>query len=333
MKYRVLGQMETKVSVVCMGCWSISTKDRFWEQQTRPDSLAAIRASFESGINFFDTAPAYGDGESEELLSEALGSHRDEVVIATKIGPADLDSERVIQCCEESLRRLKTDHIDLYQIHWPNGSLPLEPTMRALESLKKQGKIRAIGVSNFGRSYLDEARQHADIVTNQVPYNLLWRAIEYEILPNCTAHGTGILCYSPLSQGLLTGKFRSADAVPERRARTRLFRDSRPLSRHGEPGYEEELFAAVTDLVTIAESAGAPLGSLSLAWLLRQPGVAAVVCGARSAAQATENARAAEFELDDRVMLELTQATEKIKQLVGPNADMWETPSRMDRAE
>ena len=261
-KYRNLGRTDIKVSVVCMGCWSISTRDFFWDQQTRQDSMAAVQASLDAGVNFFDTAPAYGDGDSEELLGDALGTHRQDVVVATKIGPADLEPARIRQCCEDSLRRLKTDYIDLYQVHWPSSSLPTEPMCAALEGLKTQGKIRAIGVSNFAVTYLGKIIGRDSIVTNQLPYSLLWRTIEVEIAPLCVDNGIGILCYSPLGQGLLTGKFESPDQVPEKRARNRLFKGSRPLSRHGGPGCEEETFAAIAEIRTIAAAAGESMGAI-----------------------------------------------------------------------
>ncbi len=330
MKYHKLGRTEIEVSAVCMGCWAISTKDFFWDEQTRQDSVAAIHASLDAGVTFFDTAPVYGDGDSEELLGGALGSHRRDVVVATKIGPEDLEPAMIRQRCEESLRRLKTDYIDLYQVHWPSPDLPLEPMCEALESLKTQGKVRAIGVSNFGVGYLQETVGLGSVACNQLPYSLLWRAIEHEIAPVCVDHGIGILCYSPLCQGLLTGKFASPGEVPEKRARNRLFAASRPLSRHGEPGCEEEMFAAIAAVREIAASLGETMGALSLAWLLRQPGVVSVVTGARNAAQATENARAAGVVVDDDVAARLSRATDGVKTIIGANADMWEARSRME---
>lgn len=330
MKYRKLGSTEVEVSAVCMGCWAISTKDFFWDEQTRQNSVAAIHAALDAGVTFFDTAPTYGEGDSEELLGDALGSRRQDVVLATKIAPEHLEPAIIRQCCEDSLRRLKTDYIDLYQVHWPNRDLPLGPTCEALESLKTQGKIRAIGVSNFGVRYLDEIGGHGSVASNQLPYSLLWRAIEFEIAPICIDNGIGVLCYSPLCQGMLTGKFASPEEVPEKRARNRLFAATRPLSRHGEPGCEEETFAAIAEIRKIAASLGETMGALSIAWLLRQPGVASVVAGARTAAQATENARAAEVALDDEVAAKLSRVTERVKSIIGSNADMWEARSRME---
>ena len=253
MQYRKLGRSELSVSVVCLGSWSIATKDFFWDNQQRADSLATVHAALEAGVNFFDTAPAYGEGEAEEILGEALAGRRRQVVVATKVRPADLEPARLRASCETSLRALRTDYVDLLQIHWPNPAIPLEPTYRAMEDLCRAGKVRYLGVSNFGASYLDElaGREKGGsppfpVVSNQVPYSLLWRAIEYDIEPRCVEREISILCYSPLHQALLSGKFLTADDVPEKRARSRLFSSRRAMTRHGEPGCEAEAFAALS---------------------------------------------------------------------------------------
>jgi aryl-alcohol dehydrogenase-like predicted oxidoreductase len=331
MRYRELGKTNLTVSTICQGTWSVATRDIFWDGQDRADSLAAIRAGLEAGVNFFDTAPAYGDGESEEILGEALGSRRAEVVVATKVAPSELEPGRLRQSCEKSLRALRTDFVDLYQIHWPSKTVPLEPAWRTLETLQREGKVRHIGVSNFGPSYLDEVSRLGQVASNQVPYSLVWRAVEYEIIPRCLAGGAGILCYSPLAQGLLTGKFALPSDVPDKRARSRLFSAARPLTRHGEAGCERETFAAIARIGDLAEELGQPMGRIAVAWLLAQPGVTAAVVGARSAAQASENAAAAELSLSPDVIARLSAITQPLKEMLGTNADPWEHVSRMDR--
>ncbi len=333
MKYRRLGQTNIEVSAICMGGWAISTKDFFWDEQAREDSIKATHAALDAGVNFFDTAPAYGDGDSEEILGEVLGPRRKEVVLTTKIGPKDLSPERIRECCETSLRRLKTDYIDLYQVHWPNAELPIEPMYEALQGLKAAGKIRAIGVSNFGVSYLSELLRIGQVESNQLPYSLLWRVLEHEVGPMCVENDIGVLCYSPLCQGLLTGKFTTADEVPEKRARTRLFSGDRSLSRHGEPGCEAEVFIAVDEIRKIVAEIGHSMGTVALAWLLHQPGVVSVVAGARNGRQATENARAADLDLDTDVVRRLSRVTEKVKTIVGKNMDTWDGISRMERID
>ncbi len=331
MQYRKLGQSDLSVSVVCLGSWSIATRDFFWDGQDRADSLAAVHAALDAGINFFDTAPAYGDGEAEEILGEALVGRRQEVVVASKVRPTDLEPARLRASCESSLRALRSESIDLYQIHWPSHAVPLESTYRTLEDLCREGKIRHLGVSNFGASYLDELAQVGPVESNQVPYSLLWRAVEYEIVPRCVASGIGILCYSPLAQGLLTGKFAAAGDVPDKRARSRLFAATRALTRHGEQGCEQEAFAALAEIQRVAAELGQPMSRVAMAWLLAQPGVTAAVAGARNAAQANENAAAAELNLTDDVRARLSLITAALKQMLGSNADPWEHVSRMER--
>ena len=331
MRFRKLGQTDFTVSTICLGSWAIATKDFFWDGQDKADSLGAIHTALDAGVNFFDTAPAYGDGEAEEILGEALVGRRASVVVATKVRPADLEPLRLRASCEASLRALQTDYIDLYQIHWPNHAIPLDATYRTLEELCREGKVRCLGVSNFGASYLDQLAQLGPVASNQAPYSLLWRAVEYAILPRCVASGIGMLCYSPLAQGLLTGKFASAADVPDKRARSRLFSSSRPLSRHGEPGCEQETFAAIAEIRCVADELRQPMGRIAVAWLLAQAGVTAAVVGARNAAQAIENAAAAELTLEPAVVERLSAITDALKKTLGLNADPWEHVSRMER--
>lgn len=329
MRYRKLGQTDMEVSVICQGCWSIVTEDSTWGGNDPADSLSAIRAGLDAGVNFFDTARGYGGGESEEMLAEALGDRRKEVFIATKLN--DLSPDGVRRQCENSLRRLKSDYIDLYQIHWPRGNTPVEPALEAMTRLRQEGKIRAIGVSNFGVSYMRDALPAAEIQTNQLCYSLLWRAIEHEVQPLCLENHVGILPYSPLAQGLLTGKFSSPDDVPAGRARTRLFSGNRPEARHGEPGAEEEVFTALEEIRRIANEAGHSMTHVALAWLLAQAGVTSVIAGSRNPDQATDNADAGDVQLSDEVIDRLSAATEPIKQKVGTNCDMWQHDSRMEK--
>ncbi len=331
MQYRRLGQTDLSVSVVCQGSWSIATRDFFWDGQDRRDSLATIRAARDAGVNFFDTAPAYGDGEAEEILGESLAAERGKVVIGTKVRPTDLEPDRLRASCESSLRALGTDYIDLFQVHWPNHAIPLDSTVRVLEDLRREGKVRYLGVSNFGKTYLDELIGLGRVESNQVPYNLLWRAVEFEIQPLCSRHEISILCYSPLAQGLLTGKFASADEVPDKRARSRHFSRERSLTRHGQPGCEGETFAVLAELRQIAAEVGRPMGHLAMAWLLAQPGVTSAIAGARNAAQAIDNAAAAELQLDPAVIVRLSAISDGLKQALGNNADPWEAVSRMER--
>ena len=330
MKYRKLGRTDMEVSVVCQGCWSLIGDDT-WGEQDRNDSVAAIHASLDAGVNFFDTAEGYGRGESEELLARALGDRRKDVIIATKVGARTYDRETVAEHCERSLRRLDTDVIDLYQIHWPRKDMDMTEALGAMEALKRAGKVRAVGVSNFGRSFLTESLDVGRVEGNQLAYSLLWRGVEHDVQPICTTNDIGILCYSPLCQGLLTGKFRSADDVPEGRARTRLFSNDRPNARHGESGCEGAVFRALDDIREICDGIGRPMAHVALAWLLAQRAVTSVIAGARNARQAGENAAAAEVTLSDDVVRRLSEATDPVKKHTGTNADMWQSDSRMER--
>jgi aryl-alcohol dehydrogenase-like predicted oxidoreductase len=279
-------------------------------------------------VNLFDTAEGYGGGDSEAMLGRALEGRRHQAVIATKVSRANLSGTEVKRACEDSLRRLQTDYIDLYQIHWPSRAVPLDETLAALEKLREQGKVRAIGVCNFGVDDLADLLAIGRVETNQLPYSLLWRAIEYVIRPRCVDEGIGILCYSSLAQGLLTGKFASADEVPEGRARTRLFAGDRPQARHGEAGCEAEAFAALAEIRAICQEIRQPMANVALAWLLRQPGVTAVLAGARRPDQIRQTARAADLDLAPDIVSRLRAATEEVKRIVGLNPDMWQTQSR-----
>lgn len=323
MKYGTLGKSELKVSRLGLGCWAFAGGS-VWGSQDEKASIDTIRAALDAGITLFDTSEMYGDGKSEEVVGKALKGCRDKAVIASKVASPNLSQDKVMQACEQSLRRLQTDYLDLYQIHWPNRDVAIEETARALKELVKQGKVRTIGVSNFGVMDMEGILACTSLASNQLPYSLLWRVIEDTILPKCREQDVGVIPYSPLSQGLLTGKYRTADEVPPGLAITRFYSCKRTGTRHGEPGMEAETFAAVDAIRSICREIGEPMGNVATAWLLQQPGVASVLIGARSPQQLYENSKAAELTLSDAVCQALTQATEALKRKVGDNPDMWE---------
>jgi aryl-alcohol dehydrogenase-like predicted oxidoreductase len=322
MQYRKLGRTDIEVSTISVGFWAVASPDK-WGPQDDENAIAAVHTALDAGVNLFDTAEAYGEGESERLLGRALGTRRDEVVIASKVRPANAAPDDLIAACEASLRRLNTDHIDLYQLHWPNREVPLADTFGAMERLREQGKVRVIGVSNFGVGDLQDALAVTRLETDQLPYNLLFRAIEDEILSLCNEHSIGVLAYSPLMHGLLTGKFDSLDDVPTPRARSRHFAGSRPMARHGEPGAEAELAAALDAVRRIADEHTLTMGQLALAWVAHQPGVASVIAGARNPQQAQQNALASDIMLNGETLVALNKATAELKAALGPNPDMW----------
>lgn len=327
MQYRKLGKSDISISVVAMGCWALAG-DSTWGPQDTDESIATIHAALDAGVNFFDTAEGYGGGDSELILGRALVGRRHEAVIATKASRSHLSGDEIQEACERSLRRLQTDYIDLYQIHWPSRTIPFAETLGALDRLHEQGKVRAIGVCNFGVGDLSDLLSCGRVETNQLPYSLLWRAIEYQIRQKCVDEGLGILCYSPLVQGLLTGKFSSAEEVPEGRARIRLFSGDRPQARHGGAGCEIEVFAAIERIRRICIEIGEPMARVAIAWLLHQPGVMSVIAGARTPDQIQQTAQAADLELSPEIVGELAEATEEVKRVLGPNPDMWQSESR-----
>lgn len=327
MKYLKLGKTEITVSVTAMGCWALAGDDA-WGFQDDKDSIDTVHAALDVGVNFFDTAEGYGNGRSERVLGQALAGRRDTAVIATKASPSHLSSPEIERACERSLRLLQTDYIDLYQIHWPSRSVPIAESLQALEKLQRQGKIRAIGVCNFGPTDFAELLTVGGCESNQLPYGLLWRGIEYEIGPACANYDVGILCYSPLAQGLLTGKFASADDVPPGRARTRHFSSTRLQTRHGEEGCEAETFATIDKVRHICQKIGVPMTQVALAWLLHQQGVTSVLAGARRPEQIKQNARASDLELSSDVVSDLAKATDVLKQRLGTNLDQYQSDSR-----
>lgn len=328
MKYVEIGESRLEVSRIAFGGWAI-IGGLNWGAQDESDSISAIQAAFDAGVTLFDTAEGYGDGASERMLAKSLGNHRSEVVYASKVSPANLAPVNLRAACERSLTALQTDVIDLYQIHFYNLDISLGPTLNELRRLQTEGKIREIGVSNFGLRQLQEAIDSGvKIATNQLSYSLLFRAIEFEILPKCLENGIGVLCYSPLMQGLLTGKFASPDELADDRRRSRHFNSANSkTSRHGEAGAEAETFATIEAVRQMAQNMDIPMDHAALAWLLAQPGVVAPIVGARNPAQAVRNAQAIEVELAAAQIELLSTASDALKHALGPNADMWAPPS------
>jgi aryl-alcohol dehydrogenase-like predicted oxidoreductase len=286
-----LSGTDIRITPIIMGTWQAGKA--MWTGIDDNETRQAVRAAFDAGINTFDTAEVYGNGHSERILGQALSDVRDQVVIATKVFSNHLAYKQVIRACERSLKNLNTDYIDLYQIHWPPGSFghpqtPLEETLRALNELQQQGKIRAIGVSNFSAAQVEEAAAYGTIVSLQPPYSLFWRAIETDALPYCRQNGLSVLAYSPMAQGLLTGKF-GPDHQFERG-------DHRKGNRLFQTDHYARVQDALQQLRPIAAAYGITLGQLALAWVISQPDTFAIA-GARNAAQSTENAAAAEVEL------------------------------------
>jgi myo-inositol catabolism protein IolS len=320
MKTRKLGKNGFDVSVLALGAWQLAD-DKYWGRGGDPERT--VKVALDAGITLFDTAEMYADGESEKVLGKALGRARDRALIATKVLPTHCAPAEVRLACENSLRRLRTDRIDLFQIHWPARDVKFADTAAELVLLKKEGKIRAVGVSNFGPKDLEEWMAVGQADSNQAGYNLLFRAPEYEILPACARYGVGVLTYMPLLQGILTGRWETAEEIPQSRRRTRHFASTREGTRHGEAGCEAELFETLRRIKQVAARIGQPMADVALAWLLARPEVTAVVVGAREPEQVWRNAAGVGLELDRATAEELDGITQPIKDKLGGNADMW----------
>ncbi|MBM4387065.1 MAG: aldo/keto reductase [Deltaproteobacteria bacterium] len=282
------------VSVVSFGCWAIG--GGFWGRVEDNDSIKAIHRAIDLGVNLFDTAPIYGFGHSEEVLGRALEGKRDKVYIATKCGPKKnaagdifivLSRDSLIKECEVSLKRLRTDFIDLYQIHWLEDDSRISEGMETLDYLKSQGKIRAVGVSNFSVSQMKEALKTARFESLQPPYNIMNREIEDGIAPFCKKNNIGLIVYDPLARGLLTGKFGAKEPVFEKG-------DVRNYDRRFRGGEYRKNIAFVEEMKKEARSLGMTTAQYAVAWILKNEAVTSAICGAKTAAQIVETAAAGE---------------------------------------
>lgn len=297
MKYRTLGRSGLKVSEICLGAWI-----NFGGRMADEDTFAVLDAAVSEGINFFDTADVYAGGKAEEVMGRWMhGKDRRQIVLATKCrgrmwdGPNGEGASRkhIFEAAEDSLRRLETDYIDLYQIHWPDPDTPAEETVQALDDLVKQGKIRYFGWSNHDAAQIEERAQVSEklglnrAISLQNYYNMLGREVEESITPRCVAEGIGQIPYSPLAQGLLSDKYLSGRAPEGSRA-------------SGNADFEARLQKALPTLQALAafaQARDASLSQLALAWLLHQPTMAAPIIGATSAEQVRENVKAVEIML------------------------------------
>ena len=306
MEQRQLGAGGLRVSALTLGTMTFGGRGNF--ANTGATDLEGARRQIamarDAGVTVIDTADVYSGGLSEEIVGQAVESFREEVLLATKVrfpmgpGPNDagLSRHHVIEGCEASLRRLRTDHIDLYQLHEWDGQTPLEETLSALEQLVDQGKVRYVGCSNFTAWQMmkalgvSDARGLPRFVSTQVYYSLQERTVEHEILPASLDQGLGVLVWSPLAGGLLSGKYRRGQQPPE---------GSRHLTEWSEPPVydEEQLYDTVDVLVEIAEGHGVSAAQVALAWLLHRPGVTSVIVGARTDEQLADNLQAATLDL------------------------------------
>ena len=316
MEFRILGKSDLKVSEIAFGAWAIG--GWLWGGADSKDAIEAIETAIDNGMTTIDTAAVYGFGLSEELVGKAVKGKRDKTQILTKFGmvwddtkgkfyfssqdnngkPLDLyqysSKERVIADCEKSLKRLGTDYIDLFQIHWPDVTTPISETMEALQILTKQGKIRAGAVCNYSAEQMDEAIKTLPIASNQVPYSMVNRKIENDVVPFCIANNIGILAYSPLQRGLLTGKIKKGHTFNEG--------DNRPDTIFYKEPNLTRIIELTESLKAIADERSVTLSQLVLNWTKEQPGITCALAGARNAQQVLDNVKAVDFRLSDEEM-------------------------------
>jgi aryl-alcohol dehydrogenase-like predicted oxidoreductase len=314
MQYRTLGKTGIKVSPYCLGAMMFGGLGN----PDHDDCIRIIHKALDSGINFVDTADRYSNGESEEIVGKALKGRRGNVVLATKVhGPMGEDPNQqgnsrrwIMQAVEASLRRLQTDHIDLYQIHRPSPDTDIEETLSVLTDLMRAGKVRAIGSSTFPASEIVEAQWVAErrglarFRSEQPPYSILNRGIEHEVLPVCQKYGMGAMVWSPLAKGMLTGRYRKGQALPES-LRVKVF----PKQMSDERNLE-----AVERLIPIAEAAGLSLAHMAIAFVMAHPGVTSAILGPRTMQHLDDLLAGVEVVLDDEIL-------DRIDKVVPPGTD------------
>ena len=326
MEKRALGLAALPVSPIAFGAWAIG--GWMWGGSNKKDSLRAIHACLDNGITSLDTAPIYGFGLSEELVGEAIKGKRDRYEILTKCGmrwegtmgeyfftsndnsgkQRDIYTysgrDSIIAECEDSLQRLGTDYIDLYQVHWPDSTTPIEEAMEAFRILMEQGKIRAAGVSNYSVEQMEQAKSVVELSSNQVPYSMVRRDIEEDVVPWCQDNNCGILAYSPLQRGLLTGKITPDYPFAPG--------DNRPETPHFKINNLIRINKFLDKIRPLAEEKGATLSQLVIAWTLCQPGITVALVGARTEQQVVQNAGALDVQLSADEVNMINQKLEKL---------------------
>ncbi len=313
MEYRQLGKSDLNVSAIGYGAWGIGGEP-FWSTEGEENSIRSIEKAIDLGINFYDTAPVYGFGYSEELLGKALQAKRKDVIVATKCGlrweKEEIKSiekistkESILEEIDLSLRRLQTDYIDLYQVHWPDENTPIEETMATLLDIQKTGKIRYIGVSNYSVDQMKESFKYGQIVSLQPMYSMLERDVEKDSLPFCIENDIGIICYSPLASGVLTGKYDE---------NTR-FDDWRGQGIIG--NFTGDVFVShikkVKQIEKIAQKHGKTLAQLAINWLLHQKGVTTAIVGVKNPDQVEQNIGAVGWDIPDNDLKEISDILEE----------------------
>lgn len=312
MEYRKIGNSDLELSVITFGAWAAG--GWMWGSTDRNDAINAIKAGYDLGVTSIDTAPIYGQGDSEEIVGDAIkGISRDKLQLVTKFGMRwDLakgdfgfksrnndgiaidiykyaGKESVIYECEQSLKRLGTDYIDLYQIHWPDLTTPISETFEAVSRLIEQGKVRYAGVCNYDVAQLKEADETLEIISNQIPFSMVNRGVEEEIVPYCIERNKSVLAYSPMERGLLTGKLKPDHQFEEG--------DHRQGNKFFTPDNIEKTNVFLAKIEPLANEKNATLSQLVLRWTVERPGITIALAGARNEKQAVQNAQAINVKL------------------------------------
>ncbi len=322
MRYTRLGETTLEVSRICFGTWQFGGE---WSGLVRDRAVAAVHEALDRGINFFDTAQAYGFGASEELLAEALGrrlgEHRDRLVLATKGGlrrasgrlVRDASPDGLRRGLEESLERLGTDRIDLYQLHWPDPATPIDRTARALDDFVAEGLVRRVGVSNFDERGMAAFEETRKLDALQPPYSMLRRDIEEAVLPYCRSHGVGVLCYGVLAHGLLSGTYGLDASFPEEDW------------RHESPIFRGESLRRNVDVIRrlerMASGLSCTVAQLAVSWTLSNPDVDVAIVGARSPEHIAAAAAAADLELGEAELAAIDRILEDAAPIGGPTPE------------
>ncbi|MCM4170874.1 aldo/keto reductase [Arenibacter sp. TNZ] len=343
MEKRKCKNTDLELSILGTGCWSFGGGD-YWGSQDQKDVTNVVHESVNLGINYFDTAEAYNEGRSELALGDAIkGIPRDKLILGTKISPSNCYNKTIIAHCEQSLKRLGTDYVDIYMVHWPihphsikhftdNPSILKNPpnindTIESLRQLKKSGKIREFGISNFAKSRMEDLPLE-EIAVNQLPYNLLCRAIEFDTLPYCEMKGVGIIGYMALLQGILADKYATLNEVKPWQRRTRHFNAlGSEHCRHGETGAEEETNSALNAIRYLCKETELTMTDIAINWIIQNPGITCTLVGSRNIQQLNSNVQSLNKKLPLDVKEELDRITAPLMNKLGNHFDYYESAS------
>ena len=341
MQRRICKTADMELSVLGAGCWAFGGGD-YWGTQNQKDVTEVVHASVDLGINYFDTAEAYNEGRSESSLGEAIrGISRDKIIIGTKVSTSNCYKNTLIEHCEASLKRLQTDYIDIYMVHWPihpksiihftddpkivENPPTIEEAIEALRILKKHGKIKEFGVSNFSKNRLSDLPLN-EIAVNELPYNLLCRAIEYDTLPYCAESGVGVIGYMAMLQGILADIYPTLEDVPVWQRRLRHFNsENNTECRHGESGAEYETNAGLKGIREICTQSGCTMPEIATKWILGNPAIICTLVGSRNIQELEANVKAIQDPLPKDIKAELDRITSPLMEKLGNHFDYYES--------